>query len=49
MLLNNDIPFAVQEAYKALRTNIIFSFSEDSCKTILVTSTVHGEGKALPL
>lgn len=47
MLLNNDTPFAVQEAYKALRTNIMFSFSEDSCKTILVTSSVQGEGKSI--
>ena len=45
-LLSDKTPFAIQEAYKALRTNLIFSMPEDGCKTILITSSVQGEAKS---
>ncbi len=38
--------FAVSEAYKAIRTNIILSVLKDGCKKIVVTSPVAGEGKS---
>ena len=42
-----NVNFAVAEAYKLLRTNIMFSFSdEDSCHVIGVTSSIRGEGKS---
>lgn len=45
-LLNENSPFAVQEAYKAIRTNIIFSIPESGCKKILITSSMKGEAKS---
>lgn len=47
-ILTNDSPWNVQEAYKVLRTNIIFSTaeSENKCKVIGVTSTAAREGKS---
>lgn len=40
------VSFAAQEAYKRLRTNIMFSFAgADSCRIIGVTSSMRGEGK----
>lgn len=38
--------FAVQEAYKTIRTNILLSVIKDGCKKIVVTSAVSGEGKS---
>ncbi|WP_249030533.1 CpsD/CapB family tyrosine-protein kinase [Tannockella kyphosi] len=41
-----NIPFAITEAYKMLRTNIDFSFTEDiKCPVIGITSAIKGEGK----
>lgn len=37
--------FHVQEAYKATRTNIMFSFTGKGCKKIVVTSSLPSEGK----
>lgn len=39
--------FAAREAYKRLRTNLLFSFTGDAnCRTIGVTSSIRGEGKS---
>ena len=44
--LSNDFNFSVIEAYKAIRTNLIFSLPKDiKCPTVLFTSAVPGEGK----
>ena len=45
-VLQNDTPFFIKEAYKALRTNIIFSLPTDECKKIAITSSLAGEGKS---
>jgi capsular exopolysaccharide synthesis family protein len=45
-ILTEDSPFAVQEAYKAIRTNLIFSIPEEKCKKILLTSSMQGEAKS---
>jgi capsular exopolysaccharide synthesis family protein len=45
-ILNAKSPFHVREAYKALRTNLIFSLSADGCKKIAVTSALASEGKS---
>ena len=46
ILLTNSSPFAVQEAYKTLRTNIIFSTPSTGCRTIVITSSMQGEAKS---
>lgn len=45
-LLSEDTPFAVQEAYKTLRTNVIFSSPDQEKKVILITSSLRGETKS---
>ncbi len=45
-ILNADSPFLMQEDYKALRTNISFSFPQDGCHVIAVASSNKGEGKS---
>lgn len=45
-VLNEDSPFAVQEAYKALRTNVTFSLPGVGAKCVGVTSATKGEGKS---
>ena len=45
-LLTETVPFAIQEAYKMIRTNIIFSIPDQKCKKILVTSALQGEAKS---
>lgn len=42
-----NLSFAASEAYKLLRTNILFSFAETGCHVLGVTSAVSGEGKSL--
>lgn len=42
-----NLNFAATEAYKLLRTNLMFSFpGEDTCHVIGITSSVQGEGKS---
>ncbi len=45
-VLNNKTSFHVREAYKALRTNLIFSLPSDKCKKIIITSALASEGKS---
>lgn len=45
MLLDESTPFAVKEAYKAARTNLMFMFAEHKQKCVSVTSSFPGEGK----
>jgi len=47
-LIGADIPFSASEAYKLLRTKLMFSFAdEDGCRVIGVSSGMSGEGKSL--
>ena len=46
-LINDRSPFAVVEAYKAARTNLMFMRSGEGCQKIAVTSTFEGEGKSI--
>lgn len=47
LIFTNKLSFAAAEAYKLLRTNIMFSFSgEEACRIIGITSSVRGEGKS---
>lgn len=45
-ILTNQSPFAVREAYKTLRTNVIFSLPGDDCKVLGLTSANRHEGKS---
>lgn len=48
MLIVKDKPKStISEAYRTLRTNIQFSNFDDDINTILVTSTLLGEGKTI--
>ena len=45
-ILSEHSRFFVKEAYKALRTNLIFSLTETGGKVILITSSGAAEGKS---
>ncbi len=45
-LLTEKTNFSVQEAYKSLRTNVMFSLPGSSCKCIGITSPTPGDGKS---
>ena len=45
-ILSDSSPFVVKEAYKALRTNIIFSLPGQESKCIGITSSARSEGKS---
>lgn len=44
-IMDPGLKFRVEEAYKSIRTNIMLSVMKKGCKTIVVTSSVAGEGK----
>lgn len=47
-MIGPQLSFAAAEAYKMLRTNIMFSFpANEKCHVLGVTSTFKGEGKSL--
>lgn len=45
-LLTQKLPFNVQEAYRTLRTNVMFALPGSGCKCIGVTSPTPGDGKS---
>jgi polysaccharide biosynthesis transport protein len=45
-LLNNGVPANFSEAFRSLRTNVLFSLTE-GVNALVVTSTAPGEGKTL--
>ena len=46
-LINNGVPSNFGEAFRGVRTNILFSASEPGSRSIVVTSTGPGEGKTM--
>ena len=48
-ILNKNTDFAIQEAYKQLRTNIRFCIRDQKCKKFCLTSSQAGEGKSITL
>jgi len=46
-VMNNGVPQNFAEAFRAIRTNVLFSSTDDGPKTVVVTSTAPGEGKTL--
>lgn len=47
MLLSTNSSFPVQEAFKMLRSNVMFSLPGGDCKIIGITSANRGEGKSV--
>lgn len=46
-IISKEVPFAVEEAYKSLRTNLIFTLPEENCKVVEITSALQKEGKSI--
>ena len=46
-LIGNGVPSAFSEAFRGIRTNLLFASAAAGPKTVLVTSTGPGEGKTL--
>ena len=45
-LLQDNVPFQVTEAYKTLRTNLLFALSQKETNILAVSSALAGEGKS---
>ncbi len=45
-ILSDDTQFAIREAYKAARTNLVFSLAENEKKIVVITSCSPSEGKS---
>lgn len=43
---NRQVPFAVVEAYKTIRTNLIYAMSQSDKRSFVVSSSNQGEGKS---
>lgn len=43
--LDDRLKFKITEAYKVVRTNILFSLLKEGCKKIVISSSLAGEGK----
>lgn len=46
-ILSRNSDFYTREAYKSLRTNIIFSIPAEGCRKVCVTSAAASEGKSI--
>ena len=46
-LLNNGVPPSFSEAFRSVRTNVLFSANGSQSRTLVITSTGPGEGKTL--
>jgi capsular exopolysaccharide synthesis family protein len=46
-LLSGGVPANFSEAFRALRTNVLFSSAEEGARSLVVTSTGPGEGKSM--
>lgn len=47
-MIGQGLNFASSEAYKLLRTNLMFSFVDSDAKRVIgITSSVKGEGKSI--
>ena len=46
-LLGNGMPHEFSEAFRGIRTNVLFSSADEGSRSIVVTSTGPGEGKSV--
>ena len=44
--MDEQLRFQINEAYKTVRTNIMFSLLKDGCKKIVISSSLANEGKS---
>ena len=42
---DSGVLFSVKEAYRTIRTNLMFSVAKKGCKVIMISSSIQGEGK----
>lgn len=49
MIFSENLPFAIKEGYKGLRTNLAFSMPNDDGRAIGFTSSDRGDGKSTTL
>lgn len=47
LILTQEVPFLVEEAYKSLRTNVVFSLPKEENKIVEITSAYQNEGKSV--
>ena len=47
LILTQEVPFLVEEAYKSLRTNVGFSLLQEKNKIVEITSAGQNEGKSV--
>ncbi|PYR36173.1 MAG: hypothetical protein DMF90_11095, partial [Acidobacteria bacterium] len=47
LLISNNVPATFAEAFRHVRTSVLFSLAEDGAKSLLMTSTGPGEGKTM--
>lgn len=46
-MLSSSTPFAINEAYNTLRTNLMFTIKGEKCPAYIITSSLPNEGKSL--
>ncbi len=46
ILINDDTAFAIKEAYKTARTNLLFALATSENKCVIMTSALAAEGKS---
>ena len=46
-LINSGVPPNFAEAFRAMRTNVLFAAADEGARTLVITSTGPGEGKTL--
>jgi polysaccharide biosynthesis transport protein len=46
-LISNGVPVNFSEAFRSIRTNVLFSTAQEGSRSLVVTSTGPGEGKSI--
>lgn len=46
-MVNNGVPLNFSEAFRTIRTNVLFSSAQEGSRSLVVTSTGPGEGKTM--
>ena len=49
LILDENSPFIQQEAYKTMRTNLMFALRGNGSKRFCITSSMPGEGKSITI
>ena len=47
VLLDDNVPFSIVEAYKMIRTNMMFVLSDSENKRVVISSALPNEGKTI--